>query len=290
MLLLSPCFSGSPPIGRELPGAVATDPAFNTIVFDEIVSDTEAQVDVQLDFSTSYYWRVTATNQCGDGSSSSVFEFTTQPEPGDCPIGAPVLTVFEDDMENGANGWTLGDGSIFNTWQQTTDNAVSGTTSWNAENLDEISDQRLVSPPIQLPGASELPLTLRFWNRQEIEAAFGGDCWDAGLVEISTDGGGSWTQLQSEVLFREFDGTVNNFAGGPNPLAGSPAWCGDPRDWEDYVVDLSSYAGEEIQLRYRLGTDGTEGGRDGWSLDDVRIESCGAEELFSDGFESPPPL
>ena len=106
----------------------------------------------------------------------------------------------------------------------------------------------------------------------------------------STNAGGSWTELSDpRVLFREHDGIVNDFTGGPNPLAGLPAWCGDPRDWEDYVIDLSDFAGETIQLRFRVGTDGTVGGREGWTIDDVRVESCVGEDIFADGFESPPP-
>ena len=132
-------------------------------------------------------------------------------------------------------------------------------------------------------------MTLRFWNRQELEDAAGA-CWDAGLLEISTNGGVDWTELSDpRILFRPHDGIVNTFASGPNPLAGSPAWCGDPRDWEDYVIDLSDFAGDEIQLRFRVGTDSTFGAREGWTIDDVRIEGCGNETIFSDGFESPAP-
>ena len=93
----------------------------------------------------------------------------------------------------------------------------------------------------------------------------------------------------SDVLQRAHDGTVNDFTGGPNPLAGMEAWCGDPRDWDDYVIDLSSFSGQTINLRFRVGTDGTVGSRTGWTIDDVRIEGCEVvtEEIFIDGFESP---
>jgi hypothetical protein len=269
---------------------IATDPAFTNVVYQATETGTSHQVATPLASSTEYYWHVIPSNFCGDLPMVQVFSFTTQPEPGDCPIGQAALNVFSDDMENGANGWTLGDGSIQNTWQQSTVNAVSGTTAWNAENLASISDQRLVSPTIQLPGSALLPLTLRFWNRQELEDAAGA-CWDAGLLEISTNGGVDWTELSDpRVLFRPHDGIVNTFATGPNPLAGSPGWCGDPRDWEDYVIDLSDFAGEEIQLRFRVGTDGTVGAREGWTIDDVRIEACGGETIFEDGFESPGPI
>lgn len=265
---------------------VATDAGFANTVHD--VTTRETSVVLELDSSTVYYWRVTVLNACGS-ETSSIFSFNTAPEPGDCPIGASTLTVWEDDMESGANGWTLGAGSTQNTWQQWGTNVQSGAVAWNAENLASISDQRLVTPAIELPGAAQLPLTLRFWNHQEIEDASGA-CWDAAVLEVSTDGGSSWTDLNgSNVLHRAHDGTVNDFTGGPNPLAGMEAWCGDPRDWDDYVIDLSSFAGQTINLRFRLGTDGTVGGRDGWTIDDVRVEGCEVvtEEIFLDGFESP---
>ncbi len=265
---------------------VATDPGFSTVVHD--ITTRETSVELTLDSSTFYYWRVTVDNACGSAESAT-FSFNTQPEPGDCPIGSATLEVWSDDMESGTNGWTPGAGSIQNTWQQSGANVHGGAFAWNAENLDSISDQRLVSPPIALPGSDQLPLTLRFWNHQELEDASGA-CWDAGVLEISTDGGASWTDLNgSAVLHRSHDGTVNDFASGPNPLAGMEAWCGDPRDWDDYVVDLSAYADQTIQLRFRVGTDGTVGGRAGWTIDDLRVEACGglAEEIFIDGFESP---
>jgi len=269
---------------------IATDEAFSDVIYSAEETATSHIVGTPLPTSTTLYWRVTPANFCGTAEASAVQRFTTRPEPGDCPIDRVTLTQFADDMESGVNGWTVEDGGFGNnTWQQTTDNAFSGTTAWNAENLDVQSDQRLISPPIELPGTSLLPLTLRFQNRQEIEDDGGTACWDAAIIEVSTDAGASWTQLQSEVLFRDFDGTVNDFAGGPNPLAGLPAWCGDPRDWEDYSVDLSDFAGQQVQFRFRLGTDGTVGGREGWTVDDVRVEACGTEVLFSDGFELPTP-
>ncbi len=266
---------------------VSTDAQFNTIVYNPPVSGPSHIVATPLDSSTVHYWRVRADNPCGDGAWSAVRNFSTQPLPGDCPIDLTALNVYSDDMESGAPGWTLGEGSTENnSWQLTDQFSFSGDFAWFAQDLAEISDQRLVSPEIQLPGVSVLPLTLRFYNRQQIETAAGAACWDGAILEISTDGGDSWTQLQDQILIRPYDGIVNNFAAGPNPLAGLPAWCGDPRDWEDYAVDLSAFAGEAVRLRFRLGTDSTVGRPEGWILDDVRVEACAGEEIFADSFES----
>jgi lysyl endopeptidase len=92
--------------------------------------------------------------------------------------------------------------------------------------------------------------TLTFWNYQIIERRSAGGCWDGGIIEISTDGGSSWTQLESST--HAYDGLVQS--GYSNPLAGLQAWCGEPRPWHRPVVDLDAYAGETVNFRFRLGT------------------------------------
>ncbi len=57
---------------------VATDPAFTQIVASATdVSGTEWPIDVALNPTTSYYWRVKGKNVCGEGDWSSAFTFTT---------------------------------------------------------------------------------------------------------------------------------------------------------------------------------------------------------------------
>ena len=101
------------------------------------------------------------------------------------------------------------------------------------------------------------------------------------MVEISIDGGGSWTRLESELLTDPYDGLVSTCCG--NPLADTNAWCGDPQDWTYSTVDLTAYKGRTVQLRFRLATDGVVS-REGWYIDDVAVQAC--TSLFGDGFES----
>ena len=74
-----------------------------------------------------------------------------------------------------------------------------------------------------------------------------------------------------------------------NPIAGQDAWCGDPRDWSQHVVDLTAYAGQTVNLRFRLATDSSIS-REGWYIDDVRVITPSGcldnSSIFSDGFES----
>ena len=60
---------------------VATDPAMSSVVFSDLVNSTSIQI-FGLDALTSYYWRVTAVNDCNinminSGNSSTVWAFET---------------------------------------------------------------------------------------------------------------------------------------------------------------------------------------------------------------------
>ena len=244
---------------------VATDANFSNIVYSETVMGNSVDLN-SLSSSTSYYWRVTAGNSCGEAAASAVSIFRTEALVGDCTASQTTHLFLSEDFETGAPGWTSG--GTGSTWADSNVRVYSGATSFHANNVNFVSDQRLMSPPVVLPtGLDSYALT--FWNYQIIERRTAGGCWDGGIIEISTDGGGSWTQLESST--HAYDGLVQS--GFNNPLAGLQAWCGDPRPWHRPVVDLDAYAGETVNLRFRLGTDNTVG-REGWYVDDVAVHAC----------------
>ncbi len=55
---------------------VATDAAFNNIITDA-ASNTTSYTLTNLDQATTYYWRVFAANQCGEGTQALTFSFQT---------------------------------------------------------------------------------------------------------------------------------------------------------------------------------------------------------------------
>jgi len=67
---------------------VATDAAFTNIVFSATPTGTSQQA-TGLAPSTQYYWRVRATNACGDGGYSAVRSFTTANEI--CFVGSQAI-------------------------------------------------------------------------------------------------------------------------------------------------------------------------------------------------------
>ncbi len=255
---------------------VASDPALNNVVFAASTSGTSVAVNVDLGTNTTYYWTVSADNACGS-VASAVQSFTTAPAPGDCGAGTAPAVSFTEDFESGAAGWSSS--GTGDTWAQSNAQVHGGSFSWHADDPSTVSDQQLVSPAIPLPLGQQL-LTLQFWNRQTMESRSSGGCWDGGVLEISTDGGASWTQVTTDKLLTDpYDGAVS-------ALGDSAGWCGDPQDWLKSVVDLSDWAGQTVQFRFRLGSDSSVS-REGWYLDDLTVQGCvpTTDLIFKHGFE-----
>ncbi len=256
---------------------VATDAAMTNLVFSTTVTGTSVAVDVDLNTNSVYYWRVSPVNVCGT-VSTPVYSFTTAPAPGDCGTGTMAVNHFSENFEAGAAGWTSS--GTGDTWGQSDVQVHSGTFSWHAVDPASVSDQQLVSPAVLLP-LGQLPLTLQFWNRQTIESRSGGQCWDGAMLEISTDDGVSWTQIDASLLLTDaYDGEVAAFSN-------APGWCGDPQDWLKSVVDLSPWAGQTVRFRFRLASDASVS-REGWYLDDISVQGCAptVDLIFMHGFES----
>lgn len=261
---------------------VSTSVDFTPLLVDESgLTGTSFTPTSDLPSSARLFWRVTATNACGPGVASAVHTFATVTLPGDCSLGSAAAPVYAESFDGAVTGWTHG--GTGDTWALSTLRSHSGTTSYLGVDATSVSDQRLVSPPIVLPAAGA-DLTLQFWNYQSFEDRTGG-CYDGAIVEVSTDGGASWTQLVAPALLTDpYDGPVS--ASYSNPLANLEAWCGDPQGWLSSVIDLSAHAGDTVQFRFRVGTD-TSAGRapDGWNIDDVKVQVCFVR-LAVDGFES----
>lgn len=256
---------------------VATDAAFTNIVYTSPAqSGTSLNLPTPLQPATTYHWRVRASNACGSGAQSAAASFTTRAAPGVCAAGEEIAVAFSDNMENGTNGWTT-DPASGTTWTRSTARPSSGAFAWLAVDVLSTSDQRLISPVIQVPATGHSP-TLRFRHDVTMEANGASACYDGGFVEISTDGGSSWNVLpQSSLLQDPFDG----------PLAsGQRAWCGT-QAYTSASFDLAAHAGESIRLRFRASTDVSFGNAThGWYVDDVRVETCQVSDtFFANGFE-----
>ncbi len=264
------------------------DPGFGSI--DYTASGIEGlshTPPIEFDYLTTYHWRVRGDNPCGSGADSGVFSFTTLLFPGDCQPGLFPNVHFEDDLESGAPGWTSS--GTGDTWALSGTRFNSPLTSFYALDPVTLSDQRLVSPALALPNESDL--TLQFHNYQAFETPNSdGRCWDAGILEISTDGGANWDKVpQSALLTDPYDNVIWNDNPGNNPITNdygaTLAWCDELQPFTAVVVDLATWVGETANFRWRLGSDSAAGG-EGWYIDDVKLQSCNNGNFFADGFES----
>jgi hypothetical protein len=144
-----------------------------------------------------------------------------------------------------------------------------------------MAQKALISPSL-VPQAGSL---LSFWHTYSFDDSAG--CYDTGILQVSTNGGNWSTMPDAAFRWGSFNGTVYN--GYSNGYAGSRAWChGTIGPMTLVQVDLSTYAGTPIQLRW-IESDDALIGFTGWYVDDVTVANaaaCRDNPLFSDSFEN----
>jgi len=121
----------------------------------------------------------------------------------------------------------------------------------------------LLSPPLQpAPGAR---LFFRHWIDTELDARQAGWAFDGAILEISTDQGESFQQLDGPYTHR-----IAGWSYSPWP-DGTPCLAGDgSAGWQEVVFDLDAYAGQTVRLRFHVGGDNNTD-REGWYVDDIRV-------------------
>ncbi len=186
-----------------------------------------------------------------------------------------VLAVF--DAETVSDGVTAG-----GAWQQGTPTfglhrARTGTGVWMTTLGGSYPQARSASilslPPFDLRGPAAF---LVFWHWYDLEK--GGQCatlCDGGVVQISTDGGVSWSAAPAS----GYTGTLD--AGVEPQWAGLEAFGGYAYGWQRSVVPLPAQA--EVRVRFVLATDAgniypSRYGYAGWAIDDIAITTLLPED------------
>jgi hypothetical protein len=157
-------------------------------------------------------------------------------------------------------------------WRATNGASRSGGWSAYSPSTSTAGDQRLTTTnPAAIP-AGVTEASMRFWHRYLLEPGEEGQCIDGGVLEISTNGGANWTDAGPFFTAGGYNGLIE---GWQNPLAGRQGWCGSSVIFSQVVLDLSSFAGQNVLFRFRQGTD-TFIAHDGWWIDDVSVSYTGA--------------
>ena len=215
------------------------------------IGETAYAVTPPLDGGACYWWHVRGENACGAGSWAEPFHFAT----------VALANGFHDDMESGSGLWTHQAAQGTDHWAISTAQSHSPTHSWFVPDDSVVTDTRLWTTGAVPVGAGS---TLTFWHRYQFE----GTAYDGSVLEISTDGGASWTDLGGSITANGYNGTISTCCS--NPLGGRQGWTGDLTAWTEVSADLSSFAGQSAQIRWRLGCDSSVSDT-GWYIDDVQI-------------------
>jgi hypothetical protein len=188
------------------------------------------------------------------------------------PTGPAMVGTFTETFEGSASGggfdnpgWGHGALSGVVDWGWTTARAQSPIHSWFSPSVSSAADRVLTSPPFGILAGT----TLSFWHT----FAFN-QCFDGGVLEISTDNGATWGVLPSGAYSAGAPSSLlyNNTL---NPLAGKLAWCfGSLGALTQVTADLSAYAGHQARLRWHAGDSGN-GGSTGWFVDSLSIANTG---------------
>ncbi|MFH2009669.1 MAG: M36 family metallopeptidase [bacterium] len=175
-----------------------------------------------------------------------------------------------DDVESEQVSWTeTSEGDVSGVWARVEDPQVPGNHLWYGVDMGSFTDTRIESPPLEVSATEDFRIT--FVHRYSFEYS-NSTYWDGGVIEISANGGDSWFDVNLDVD-PGYDGQLTDQSG--NPLSNRWAYANESPSWpgtDTVTLDFgTTYAGETVQVRFRIGTDQAAGGH-GWEIDDIAFE------------------
>lgn len=221
--------------------------------------------------SATYHYMVRAVDSAvgGDDGNTVVRSAT--------PTGPTVAGTWTDDAGDGAP-------AKMNPSAPWSVQATGGKTAPKVYATGTYSDNlcaALTSPALSIQAGS----VLSFASKYDIEKD-----WDAGIVEVSEGPNfASWSRLTT-INYPDALLNTGNACGFPVSFAGtvfsrnsaSPTYPG-----ASYSGSLSAYAGKDIKLRWRIGSDSTGTGK-GWWVDDIAVTNAVFRQVCTAGVASNP--
>jgi choice-of-anchor B domain-containing protein len=229
----------------------STDPAFIPDSSNKIassISGNQFHDPVVLD-STEYYYLVRSRDESNLSQDNNSLKLS------DTADGVVSNGTFSAGAEIGDSGFGQ---NRHVGWEQVTTRANTGDRSyWSQSNSNTCND--LLSQTISLtPGQNS---QLSFWTAFDIEPR-----WDGGVVEITTD-----EQLWNPAnLTPAYNDTFRDSTDACGYDTNEPAFSGTNLTWTQHSMDLSSYQGQDIKIRWSYSTDGNTN-EEGWFLDDISV-------------------
>ena len=205
---------------------------------------------------------------------SQIYTFSVQVNTGSY---YPSVSLFEDNVTNTtipSNAWTTNTTSTVN-WTVSNNRAYSPTSSYFSGNVDVISEQKLTTTNSFALGATPPPLTFRHWFNTE-------STYDGGVLEISTNGGTSWTDVRPNIVAGAYTALMDT----STVLTGRRAWTGSSGgSFIKTKVNLAPYANQTVKFRFRFISDlGTQ--LEGWYIDNIALKDQAIVEMRATLFNS----
>ncbi len=223
---------------------------------------TYSDMDSNLVSGTEYFYIVRAEDLDNNLEDDNTVTFAST------PTGTIVPSVFSEDLEGYANiaaaeaaGWVRMQASGTEVWDLISgdDNTTGTGNSFVSSDVPTATDKSIATMEFT-PTASSV---VSFFHKFDFE-----NNWDGGRIEITTDGGSNWVDLGGAITSGAYTG---NLSGG----SGDAAWTGNSgAAFSEVTVDLSGYASQVVQIRWRSTTDSSVGAGD-WKVDDINISNVG---------------
>jgi uncharacterized repeat protein (TIGR01451 family) len=205
------------------------------------------------------------TANAGTLNSWSIDVCTPAPRPACVLPGPAENVVYSSDFEAGDGGFTHS--GTLDEWERglpafnpiTT--AHSGVNAWKTDldnTYENSSNQDLISPPLNLTSVFGR-ITLNWWHKFNMESATFDNYW----VEVREVG----NPTSARRVFEWKGSTMTRTVGNPSTTIQQAA------GWGLVQVDISDFAGRNVEARFHLQTD-TSVQMTGIAVDDVLVTSC----------------
>ncbi len=175
------------------------------------------------------------------------------------------IAQFTDDFERGDINWLpeqIGNLTVF--WDIQNTYVRSGTKAYGIGSAQTAASGRVdqvtrLQNNLTVRGTRPI---LTFFQRFNTEPRY-----DGGIIQISTDNKVSWNDLGDKIFKSPYSG---KFDYQPFAIPNQRAWSGTLNRYTPVAVDLSAYNNQNINFRFRFGTDTTVMS-EGWFVDDVAV-------------------
>lgn len=181
-------------------------------------------------------------------------------------LNRQATTYFIDGLENGTENWiSLTDAGISeNPFTIINSDELFG--SYNGEKAyyienpgTETRENLLLLEGLKVEGENSV---VRFFQNYDTEIGA-----DGILVQLSLDGTDTWREIPELIFKNEYPRPIQY---GTFTLPFLSAYSGNSDGWIDTWIDLSSFQGQEVFLRFRFGSDDNTAGI-GWAMDDFEF-------------------